>query len=775
MVDFIEEMSQDFLDYCYQTNAERAFPAIDGLKPGQRACLYEMYLKGYTPSKPHVKSAKVSGAVIASLWPHGSTAIYETFARMAQPFVNNVPLCEFHGSCGNQIIPEPAADRYTEVRLSKMGLSMFNGIKKKNVPFILNFDETLEWPEVLPSTLPWLMINGSEGIGTTLAQRFLSYDLKEVSEAYRNYLLDGTLDYTLAPSFPTGGIIINKNDLPTILKTGKGKVILRARAEIKKNTILITEICYQTCVRDLMDEFKKLFEKEELDGIEDIQNLSGKQGICIKVICEKSADPQKILNMLYRKTSLEKSYSANQNILIGKVPQLVNMEQYFSLLKKHNKSCLIRECQFDLNKDTLRQEECKGFLVAFADIDNVITIVRNSEDKSAAKAALIAKYNFTEHQADTILKMTIGQLTKLDGNKLKKELETLAGEIEELNSIINSEDKQIKIITDNIADLAKQYKGKRTTDVIQMEINKEIKEAPAIIPEDVVVILTQSGDIKRVPRSSFKIQKRNGKGARSMNDAIMSIISTNTIDTLILFTNVGRMYRIAVDTVPSASNAANGVKVSSLINFTEKNEKVIGMTSLNSNAKSEYAVFFTKRGLIKKTYLNEYFKMKKSSGVVAIKLSANDSIANVEFMSNEKVMLVTKQGISLYIDSSTIAPIGRVTMGVKGITLAESDELLYGLPVRNDNQSFAVFTTKGEAKRVNLKDYAVQLRAGKGVKCTVENNLAAAMMVTDEDNILAIGTPNTICFSASEIPIMSRTTIGNQIIKNSVVNNVVKL
>lgn len=695
---------------------------------------------------------------------------------MAQSFTNNVPLCEFHGSCGNQIIPEPAADRYTEVRLSKMGLSMFNGIKKKNVPFILNFDETAEWPEVLPSTLPWLMINGSEGIGTTIAQRFLCYDLKEVSEAYKQYLLDGTLDYSLAPSFPTGGIIVNKNDLPTILKTGKGKVILRARAEIKKNEILITEICYQTCVRDLMEEFKKLFDKEELDGVDDIQNLSGKKGICIKVVCERGADPEKILKMLYRKTSLEKSYSANQNLLIGKVPQLVNMEQYFSLLKEHNKSCLVKECQFDLNKDMVRQEECKGLLIALADIDNVIAIVKNSDNKNAAKTALITKYNFTEHQAETILKMTIGQLTKLDSNKLKKELETLEGEIADLKDIINSDNRQIKIITDNITELVKQYKGKRTTDVIQISAEKaEAKEVPTIIPEDVVVILSQSGEIKRVPAKSFKVQKRNGKGARSMSDAIMSIISTNTVDTLMLFTNAGKMYRMSVDAVPTATNAAHGTKINSLIEFSDRNEKVVGMTSLNSESKAKYAVFFTKRGMIKKTYLSEYFKMKKSTGVVAIKLAANDSIANVEFMDDEKVMLVTKHGVSLLIDQSLITPIGRVAMGVKGITLAESDELMCGLPIKNENDKLAVFTDRGEAKRVLLSDFTVQLRAGKGVKCTAGNQLAAAMMVSDSDNILVIGTPNTICFAASDLQVLGRAAAGNSVIKNSVINNVVKL
>lgn len=775
MVDFVEEMSQDFLDYCYQTNAERAFPAIDGLKPGQRACLYEMYRKNYLPTKPHVKSAKVDGGVVAELWPHGNTAIYETFARMAQPFTNNVPLCEFHGSCGNQIIPEPAADRYTEVRLSKMGLSMFEGIKKKNVPFILNFDETLEWPEILPSTLPWLMINGSEGIGTTISQHWLCYDLAEVSNAYKQYLIEGTLDYTLAPSFPSGGTIINKNDLPTILKTGKGKVILRAKASINKNVISITEICYQTCVRDLMEEFKKLYEADELEGVEDIQNVSGKKGINIQIICEKNANPDKVLNMLYRKTNLQKSYSANQNILIDKIPQMVNMEQYFQLLKKHNESCLIKECEFDFNKDMKRKEECEGLIIAIADIDNIINIVRNSEDKTTAQIALIKKYNFTELQANTILKMTIGQLTKLDGNKIEKELETLKGEIKRLKFIMNNESEQLKIIVDRIENLVKTYKGKRTTEVTQIDITPEAKEIEAITPEDVVVVLSRTGEIKRVPAKSFKVQRKNGKGAKSADDAILDIISTNTIDTLMLFTNKGRMFRMLVDTIPSTTNTGKGVRVGSLISL-ESNESVMAITSLYRKSTAKYVVFFTKNGTIKKTALEEYTKMKKSTGVPAIKLADGDAIANVTFLNDEEVILLTKGGMAIHFNTDSIAAIGRVTIGVRAIKLMDGDEVLVGLPIHKSTDCVAVFTQDGMAKKMRIQDFTLQARGGKGVKyCKVDDIIVGAAMVSDEDNLLLIGKPNTICISAKDIPAYDRLAGGNVMIKNSTINSIVKL
>lgn len=771
-IDFEEEMSQDFLDYCYQTNVERAFPAIDGLKPGQRACLFEMFRKGYLPNKPHVKSAKVTGGVIAELWPHGDTAIYETFARMSQTFVNNSPLCEFHGSNGTQIIPEAAAPRYTEVRLSKLGLEMFEGIKKENVPFILNFDETIKWPAVLPSPLPMLMINGSEGIGTTIAQKWLPYDAKEVSNAYMNYLKTGEMDYTLAPSFPTGGIIINKNDVDTILKTGKGKVILRARADIKDNIIIINEICYQTCVRDLMEDFQKLFNKDELPGVSDIQNLSGKKGIHIEITCDKNANPAQVLNMLYQKTDLQKTYNANQNILIDKIPQLVNTETYFKLLYKHNDECLIKEYTFEKNKSEIRKEECEGLILAIANIDDIISIVKESADKVDAKVKLIKKYNFTDRQTNCILKMTIGQLTKLDENKIKEELQTLINYINNLSELLNSNSLRKEKIINNINTLIGKYKSERKTELTNIEITKDEKEIATITPEDVVVIMTKDGMIKKVPTKSFKMQKRGGKGIKT-SDIILDTIKTNTVDTLMLFSNNGKMYRLIVDQVPSGTNASKGVNVKTLIK-SSADEEIIAITSLHRKSTPKYIVFITKNGMVKKSLLSEYTSIKKTTGIIALTLKEDDGLSDILFMDEEDLILVSKMGNVIRFETNNINAIGRVGVGVKGIKLNDDDSVIAGMPVHKETDQIAVFAEKGYGKRMELSNFPTQGRGGKGNSC-YKGVLVGAAMVSDEDAILVIGNTNSIMFSASELPSIGRLTQGNTLIKNNNISSIVKI
>ena len=778
MIDFIEEMSQDFLDYCYQTNVERAFPAIDGLKPGQRACLYEMYRRGYLPNKPHVKSAKVSGGVIAELWPHGDTAIYETFARMSQGFTNNVPLCEFHGSNGNQIIPEAASSRYTEVRLSKAGLEMFNGIKKKNVPFIMNFDETVEWPEVLPSPLPMLMINGSEGIGTTIAQKWLPYDLAEVSTAYANYIKTGEMDYTLNPSFPSGGIIINQKDLDTILRTGKGKVVLRAKAEIKKNAIIITEICYQTCVRDLMEDFKKLYDQDELPGVTDILNNSGKKGINIKIICEKKADPYKVLQMLYKKTDLQKSYSANQNLLIDKIPQLVNTEKYFQLLYKHNDECLVREYNFDKEKAELRKEECEGLLIAIAHIDEIIEVVRSSNDKVEAKNNLISKWNFTSRQADCVLKMTIGQLTKLDGIKIKDELNELNATIANLIELLENSDKRKDILVENIFNLIKKYGSPRKTELTHIEVKPEEKEIAFVEPEKCVVVMTEGGLVKRIPSSSFRTQRRNGKGIKTENDVVSAVIRTNTIDSLMVFTNKGKMYRILVDNIPVGTNTTKGQSLQSLIEM-EADEKPTLIYSIYRDTDASYVLFATKNGIVKKTSLEEYIKTKKKTGLAAINLREDDSLASVNLIKDEDILLITKKGMMIRFASSEVTSSSRATMGMKGINLADGDEVVSALPIRHEDDQIAIVSEKGLGKKIALKEAIKQKRAGKGLICykptDISGEVIGASLVSDEDSILLVGVPNSICISAKDIPLQGRNAVGNQLIKRGNISSITKV
>lgn len=778
MIDFIEEMSQDFLDYCYQTNVERAFPAIDGLKPGQRACLYEMYRRGYLPNKPHVKSAKVSGGVIAELWPHGDTAIYETFARMSQGFTNNIPLCEFHGSNGNQIIPEAASSRYTEVRLSKAGLEMFDGIKKKNVPFIMNFDETVEWPEVLPSPLPMLMINGSEGIGTTIAQKWLPYDPVEVSNAYADYIKTGKMDYTLCPSFPSGGIIINQKDLDTILKTGKGKVVLRAKAEINKNTITIKEICYQTCVRDLMEDFKKMYEENELPGVADILNDSGRNGINIKIICEKNADPHKVLQMLYKKTNLQKSYSANQNLLIDKIPQLVNTEKYFQLLYKHNDECLVREYNFDKEKAEIRKEECEGLLIAIAHIDEIIELVRNSNDKVEAKNGLMFRWNFTSRQADCVLKMTIGQLTKLDGIKIKDELNELNETIENLVDLLGDVEKRKDVIVENISKLVKKYSGSRKTELTHIEIKPEEKEIAFVEPEKCVVVMTEGGLVKRIPSSSFRTQRRNGKGIKTENDVVSAVIRTNTIDSLMVFTDKGKMYRILVDNIPVGTNTTKGQPLQSLIEM-EANEKPTLIYSIYRDTDANYVLFVTKNGIVKKTSLDEYIKTKKKTGLAAITIKEGDKLASVNLIKDEDIILVTKQGMMIRFNSTEVTTSSRATVGMKGISLSDGDEVVSALPIRHEEDQIAIISEKGLGKKFAVKEAIKQKRAGKGLICykptEASGDVIGANLVSDEDSILLVGVPNSICISAKDIPLQSRTALGNQLIKSGKITSITKV
>ena len=431
-IDICDELKQNFIDFAYEANSQRAFPdARDGLKPGQRACLWEFFTKGFTSNKPHVKSAKVSGGVIASWWPHGDVAIYETFARMSQPWINNIPEVDWHGSNGNIVIgSSPASSRYTEARLNKpIEEGMFGNIKKDVVPMILNFSEDDEWPEVLPALFPRLMVNGSQGIGVTVAQTWLPHNLTDLAQVIDKYIRSGELDYSnLAPDFPTGGIIINKNELSNIYSTGKGKAVVRAKAEIKNNVIQITELPYQVYVEPLIEEIKELIQKDELTGIEEVYNKTDKNRLLIEIEC--SGTPLTILNKLYGLTSLQKSYSANQFALVSKTPKLLNLKEYLDLYINHNIECIIKEYEYDLKKAKSRLEIVEGLLKALEDIDNIIALIKKSESSAAAKMNLQASYGFTEVQAKAIVDMKLGRLAHLEYEELNEERKQLTSDIE---------------------------------------------------------------------------------------------------------------------------------------------------------------------------------------------------------------------------------------------------------------------------------------------------------------------------------------------------------
>lgn len=773
-IELVKELSQNFIDFSHEANCQRAFAdARDGLKPGQRACLWEMHSKGYTSNKPHVKSAKISGGVIGTWWPHGDVAIYETFARMSQSWINNIPEVDWHGANGSiQISGEPAASRYTEARLSKATEDgLLFGIKKHNVPMKLNFSEDEEWPEVFPAILPRLMINGCQGIGSTVANVWIPHELSDLAVVINKYVKEGVLDYNnLAPSFPTGGTIINKDNLKDIYLTGKGKVILRGKATIEGNSILITEIPYQVYVEPLIDQIKNLAISDEIPNISNVLNKSDKKRMLIEVVCDTS--PGAVLNKLYQKTNLQKTYNANQMALVGKTPKLLNLKEYLDIYLSHNYECIKNEYQYDLNKAKDRFEIVSGLIKALEDIDNIIALIKKSESSSDAILKLIKNYSFSERQARSIVDMKLGKLAHLEKIELNKELTDLTSTIENCNNVISNEDKRKNIFLDRFNLLVKKYGKSRKTELAQISVKPEEKEIAEVIPENVVVTLTQNGLIKKVPTSSFKVQRRGGKGVKSADESIMEMISTNTVDTLMFFTNKGKMYRTIVDNIPTGTNASKGIAINTIVNL-ENDERVIAMSSLYRKTNAKYVVFVTKQGLFKKTYIEEYMKTNRNNGIAAIKLKEEDSVVGVTFLDEEDVILVTKGGYAIHFETKSINPIGRLTSGVKGIKLSENDEVENILPVHKTTDSIAIIGKDGLGKKMELSDFPLQGRGGKGIIIYKGADIVGSEMIADEDNLLLVG-DKTLCISTKDIPMLGKTAVGNILIKGNV-SKVVKL
>lgn len=775
--DILNELSTNFIEYAVAVNTDRAIPdATSGLKPVHRRILWGAYEKGYTFSKPHVKSAKIVGDVMGTYHPHGDSSIYGALVRLSQPWVMRYPLIDWHGSNGNIDGDGPAHMRYTEARLSKLAEDgMLFGIKKRNVDFIPNYSEDAEEPVTLPAIFPNLLCNPNTGIGVAMACNFAPHNLKEVAQAIHDYV-EGKEPMLSGPDFPTGGIIINMNDIPAIMNTGHGSVKVRAKYKVEKQSLVFYEIPYGTSTEALIAEIGKVAE-EELSEITNIRNESNKKGLRIVVECKKDVNPDVIANKLFAKTNLQTSFSYNQVALINKTPTEVNLKDCIKIYLNHNIECLIKECDFDLKKAEARLEIVEGLLKALQDIDTIIAFIKKSASSAAAKNGLVSEFGFTEPQAKSIVAMRLGSLAKLEGVELNDEKAKLNETIDDLNRILGSETEQLNVILGRLDDLVKKYGDARRTELAQIEVPKEEKEIAEVIPEDVVVMLSQTGDIKRIPKASFRTQRKGGKGVKTADDAVMATIKTNTIDALLLFTNKGKMYRIIVDNIPIGTNVSKGSNVSTLINL-ENDEKVIAITNLARGNENKYVVFITKNGLFKKTSIEEYTKTKRSTGIAAINLKDGDSIANIELMNDEDMIIITKKGYSIHFETKEIAAIGRVTAGVKAIKLADDDEVLIGLPIRDKKETVAVFSSFGNAKKTNIDEFPLQARAGKGVVAykvsPATGDVVGATMINDEDNILLVG-KTSICVAATDIPQLGRAAIGNIMIKNGQINSITKL
>ena len=779
-LDVTKELSQNFIEYAVAVNSDRSIPdAKSGLKPVARRILFGAFDSGRTSSKPYVKNARIVGDVMGALHPHGDSSIYGALVRLAQPWVMRYPLMDFHGNRGSQSGDGPAAMRYTEGRLAKISEEgMLKGLKKNAVDFMPTYDDSGEEPVTLPAIFPNLLCNPNSGIGVAMACNWACHNLREVEQAIIDYIA-GNEPMLPGPDFPTGGTIINKNDIPMIMKTGHGSVKIRANYTVKKNVITITEIPYGTTVESLLDEIGTYCDENATVGIRDIKDQTDIHGVKIVLECETTSNPESIMQKLFSKTSLQSSFAYNQVALIDKVPTEMNLKDCCEVYVNHNIECIVREAQFDLKKAQDRLHIVDGLLKALEDIDNIIALIKKSESSSAAKTALMEKYKFSEEQAKAILAMRLSSLAHLEKIELQNEQADLQKTVKELTALIGDSDLQYNELKKRLHAIVEKYGDERRTQLIHIDPPKASEvEIINVEPEKCVVVMSEGGLIKRIPATSFRTQRRNGKGVKTTNDINAAVIRTNTIDSLMIFTDQGRMYRILVDNIPSGTNSTKGVPVQSLITM-EQNENPAMIYSIYRDTDAKYVFFATKNGTVKKTSLDEYVKTKRKTGVAAITLREGDELASVNLIKDEDVVMLTKQGMAIRFNSSEIAASSRATIGIKGIDLKKDDEVVAVMTVRDTNDSLAVFTQRGMGKKFPVQELPVNHRAGKGLivykPTPVTGDVASGALVSDEDSILIMSNTTSICISATEIPMQSRVSMGNQLIKATDVTTVSKV
>ena len=771
--DILQELGTNFIEYAVAVNSDRAIPdSKSGLKPVAKRILWGSFTGGRTSNKAHVKCARIVGDVMGSLHPHGDSSIYGALVRMAQPWVMRYPLIDFHGSCGNQSGDGAAAMRYTEARLAKISEDgLLYGIKKKNVDFIPTYDEADEEPVTLPAIFPNLLCNPNTGIGVAMACNWLPHNLKEVAQAIYDYI-DGKEPMIPGPDFPTGGVVINKNDIPNIMRTGHGSVKVRGKYKIEKNKIVFYEIPYGVDIEDLLANIAEACDSKEVEGLSEIRDESNKDGVRVVLECQRGVEPSSLINKLFAKTKLQISISYNQIALIDKTPTELNLKDCCKIYVDHNVDCLVKELQFDYEKAKERKHIVDGLLICLEDIDNVIQLIKKSTNSTVAKENLMNKYKLSEIQAKSVLAMRLSSLAHMEKIELENELKDLIAKIEEIEIILANRDMQVHIVKERLTKIVEKYGDARRTELAQIEVQAVEKEIAEVVPENVVVTLTQNGLIKKVLTSNFKVQRRGGKGVKSADESLMEVISTNTVDTLMFFTNKGKMYRTIVDNVPTGTNTSKGVAISTLINL-ENDEKVIAMSSLHRKTNAKYVIFVTKQGLFKKTYIEEYMKTNRNNGIAAIKLKEDDSVVSVTFLNEEEVILVTKEGHAIHFETKDINPIGRLTSGVKGIKLDEGDEVVAILPIHKTTDTVAIFGKDGLGKKMLLSEIPSQGRGGKGIIIYKGAEIVGAEMIADEDTLLLVG-DKSLCISAKDIPQLGKVAVGNILMKG-VVTKVVKL
>jgi DNA gyrase subunit A len=777
--DIVKEISDSFLDYSMSVITSRAIPDLrDGLKPVHRRILWSMFEEGNTPDKPHKKSATTVGYVMGHYHPHGDSSIYEAMVRLAQNFNQRYTMVDGHGNFGNIDGDGAAAYRYTEARLSKISLEMLRDIRKDTVDMMPNFDETSPEPVVLPSKFPNILVNGSMGIAVGMATNIPPHNLGEVIDGCIAYIdnpeIDtiGLMQYIKGPDFPTGGIILGNSGIKKAYETGRGTITIRSRAEIEEvgnhSQIVITEVPYGVNTTELKNKVAELIRDKVIDGISDY-HTDLKNGIKITITLKKDANAQIVLNNLYKHTNFQVNYGIIFLVIDMGTPRTLGLKDIIAKYIDHQKEVIIRRTRFDLDKDEKRVHILEGYKIAQDNIDEVIKIIKTANSDVEAKEKLMNRFNLSEIQADAILELKLRRLTGLERDKIEEELKLLLEEIEELKSILASEQKVLNIIKEELLEIKNKYGDERKTSIDMTAI--EYIEDESLIPEEnVLITLTNKGYIKRVKSDIFKTQNRGGVGIKGMTtneeDIAKYMINVSTHDYILFFTNKGKVYRIKGYEIPEFSRQSKGLPIINLLPI-EKEEYVTAMLSVNKKEENQYIVFCTQNGIVKRTNISE-FENIRNNGKIAITLREDDCLISANKTDgNNEIIIGASNGRMIRFEEKELRIMGRTASGVKGIDIGGG--ICVGCEVANDNQQILVVTEKGYGKKTNINQYRQTHRGSKGVKAlnvTEKNgNIVSFKIINgDEDLIIITNSGMLIRLPIEQISTTGRVAQGVKLI-----------
>ncbi|MEP6571478.1 MAG: DNA gyrase subunit A [Gemmatimonadota bacterium] len=786
-----EEMQQSFINYSMSVIVSRALPDVrDGLKPVHRRILYAMNELGLVPGRPYKKSATVVGDVLGKYHPHGDSSVYDALVRMVQDFSLRYPLVDGQGNFGSVDGDPAAAYRYTEARLTNVAVAMLEDIDKNTVDFQSNFDDRLQEPTVLPSKIPNLLVNGSSGIAVGMATNIPPHNLREVVKAVEALIdtpdasITDLRKHIKGPDFPTAGYIYGREGIKEAYETGRGRIIMRARAQIEekessgKSQIVVTEIPYQVNKENLVRTIAELAMEKRIEGISGVRDESDKDGMRVVIELKRDCIPNVVLNQLYKHTSMQTTFGVIMLALYNGAPKVMNLKELLEHFIEHRHTIVVRRTQFDLSAAEAREHILEGLKIAVDNIDEVIKIIRKSEDTGDADARLRKRFGFSEKQSDAILNMRLAKLTGLEIEKLEAELKEVQATIKELKSILASKPRRMAILKEELADIAKTFGDERRTEIVADQSDFSVEDL--IAEEDMVITISHSGYIKRIPVTAYKRQRRGGRGLNGMgtkeDDWVEHLFIASTHDYLMFFSDRGQVYWLKVHEIPQASRASRGKPVVNCISV-KQDERIAAVVAVREFAEDKCLIFATRLGTVKKTVLSAYGNVR-TTGINAINIEKDDELIDVQVCdSSSDIVLATSDGMSIRFHQADVRDMGRTATGVKGVELETGDHVIGMVVIRRD-ATLLVVSEKGFGKRSELQDYRVQKRGGKGIITLKKTDKTGAVVALKEvipgDELMMITRHGVIIrLPVDGIRVIGRNTQGVKVMNLDAGDNVV--